>query len=103
MGERRFQYSTKKLWQLWGSGASYHEIAAALGCHSGTVQKLKERHKLPNRRKKEPVFCEEWEPTDEEIAEHKRRAQECRERHFAKRRAETHVQTDSRLSKERQN
>jgi hypothetical protein len=47
------------------------------------------------------VFCEEWEPTPEEIAEHQERARECRERHYAKRREETPVQTDSRLSKER--
>lgn len=99
MGSRRLQYSVAKLFQLWSGGASYPEIAAALGCHEGTVQKLKERHKLPNRKKKTNTeFKAADDPTPEEIAE---RARECREAHYAKRRKETAAETDGRLSKER--
>lgn len=99
MGVRRLQYSVTELFALWGSGASYDAIAAAIGCNVGTVQKLKERHKLPNRKRQTNTeFKPADDPTPEQIAE---RARECREAHYAKRRRETAVETDSRLSKER--
>lgn len=99
MGHRRLKYSVTELFRLWGSGASYDAIAAAIGCNVGTVQKLKERHKLPNRKKvTNTEFLATVDPTPEQIEE---RARECREAHFAKRRRETPIQTDSRLSKER--
>lgn len=99
MGHNRFQYSVAELFRLWGSGASYQEIAAALGCNQSTVHSLKERHKLPRRAKQTNTeFRAAEDPTEEEIEQ---RARECREAHFAKRRAETPIQTDSRLAKER--
>lgn len=88
MGERRLQYSVAQLFQLWGSGASRREIAAALGCNESTVQKLKMRHKLPKRQFNSPCCEDDYEPTPEEIAEYAERARECREAHFAKRRSE---------------
>lgn len=71
---RRFEYCAHQLHTLWASGASYEEIAAALGCSMSTVQKLKARHKLPYRQpNNEAIFAND--PTPEQIAE---RAAECR-------------------------
>lgn len=99
MGHRRLKYSVTELFRLWGSGASYQEIAAALGCTQSTVHDLRDRHKLPKREKKTNTeFKAADDPAEEEIEQ---RARECREAHFAKRRRETPIQTDSRLAKER--
>jgi hypothetical protein len=71
---REIEYCTLTLHQLWASGASYMEIAAALGCSQSFVSTLKERHKLPNRQKATKEIFED-DPTPEQIAE---RAAECR-------------------------
>jgi hypothetical protein len=71
---REIEYCTLTLHQLWASGASYMEIAAALGCSQSFVSTLKDRHKLPNRQKAtKEIFADD--PTPEQIAE---RAAECR-------------------------
>ena len=101
MGNRRLNYSVAQLFELWGSGASHKEIAAALGCNESTVQKLKVRHKLPKRQTTSPACDDNYEPTPEEIVEYEQRARECREAHFAKRRAEPATNTDSRLCQQR--
>jgi len=93
---RKFDYSVLELHRLWASGASYDEIAAALGCGASLVCRLKVRHKLPDRPRK--GVKGDRDPTPQEIAE---RARECRERHYARRRSETPTQTDTRLSHER--
>lgn len=73
---REIEYCTLTLHQLWASGASYVEIAAALGCSQSYVHRLKTRHKLPNRQKATREIFED-DPTPEQIAE---RAAECRAR-----------------------
>ena len=73
---REVEYCTLTLHQLWASGASYVEIAAALGCSQSYVHRLKTRHKLPNRQKGTREIFED-DPTPEQIAE---RAAECRAR-----------------------
>jgi len=70
------KYCALTLHQLWASGASYVEIAAALGCSQSFVSRLKDRHKLPNRQKATRDILAD-DPTPEEIAE---RAAECRAR-----------------------
>ena len=70
------EYCALTLHQLWASGASYQEIAAALGCSESYVHRLKMRHKLPNRQKSTREIFED-DPTPEQIAE---RAAECRAR-----------------------
>ena len=71
------------------------DIAAALGVSVSCVYSLRHQYKLPKR---ERVFAFPGDPTPEEIAD---RARECRERHFAKRRAETDEQVWSKVSKRR--
>ena len=73
---REIKYCTLTLHQLWASGASYVEIAAALGCSQSYVHRLKTRHKLPNRQKGTREIFED-DPTPEQIAQ---RAAECRAR-----------------------
>lgn len=69
--------------EMWLSGVSVPEMAARLGCHSQLIYKLRVGFGLPNRAR---VNCPDKDPTPEEIAE---RARECREKHYARRRAET--------------
>ena len=71
---RRVEYCAHQLHTLWASGASYEEIAAALGCSMSTVHSLKARHKLPYRQRPTKEILES-DPTPEQIAE---RAAECR-------------------------
>jgi hypothetical protein len=73
---RETEYCALTLHRLWASGASYIEIAAALGCSQSLVHRLKTRHKLPNRQKATREIFED-DPTPEQIAE---RAAECRAR-----------------------
>ena len=73
---REIEYCALTLHQLWASGASYVEIAAALRCSQSYVHRLKTRHKLPNRQKGTREIFED-DPTPEQIAE---RAAECRAR-----------------------
>ena len=73
---RDVEYCALTLHRLWASGASYIEIAAALGCSQSLVARLKVRHRLPNRQKAtRDIFADD--PTPEQIAE---RAAECRAR-----------------------
>jgi len=74
MQGREIDYCDLTLHRLWASGASYREIAAALGCSQSFVSRLKDRHKLPNRQKATREIFED-DPTPEQIAE---RAAECR-------------------------
>ena len=73
---RDVEYCALTLHRMWASGASYIEIAAALGCSQSLVARLKVRHRLPNRqRATRDIFADD--PTPEQIAE---RAAECRAR-----------------------
>ena len=73
----------EKLLALWQQGLTLIEIGIACGCSSSTAGALVKRHRLPPREqvRKMPLA----DPTPDEIAE---RARECRERHYAERRAE---------------
>lgn len=71
---RRFEYCAHQLHTLWARGASYIEIAAALGCSQSYIQRLKVRHKLPYRQRPNKEIFDN-DPTPEQIAE---RAAECR-------------------------
>lgn len=73
---REIEYCALTLHQLWASGASYAEIAAALGCSQSHIHHLKVRHKLSNRQRPTKEIFED-DPTPEQIAE---RAAECRAR-----------------------
>lgn len=67
MPQRTIQYCEQTLRQMWASGASYQEIAAAIGCGESFIHKLKLRHKLPNRQKPtKEIFADD--PTPEQIA-----------------------------------
>ena len=72
----------KLLRDMWESGAAVEDIAAALGISRQAVWQLRYQYGLPKR---PPPEMRSDDPTPEEIAE---RARECRERHYAKRRAE---------------
>ena len=67
---------------MWNAGAAVNDIAAALGISRQHVHQMRFNLNLPKRPRTEMVA---GDPTPEEIAE---RARECRERHFATRRAE---------------
>lgn len=71
------------LHDMWHAGAAVKDIAAALGVLPATVYQLRYQYGLPKREK---IHQEPETPTPEEIAE---RARECREAHYARRRAET--------------
>ena len=73
----------KILSDMWNAGAAVVDIAAALGVPVSAVYSLRYQYGLPKRDK---VHAEPETPTLEEIAE---RARECREAHYARRRAET--------------
>lgn len=73
---RQIQYCAATLHRMWGEGASYAEIAAALGCSDSYVHRLKQRHKLANRQKPTLEILAD-DPTPAQIAE---RAAECRAR-----------------------
>ena len=69
-------YSLDELRRLWADGKTHQEIAAALGCSEMYVSQLRERHKLP-RRRRAYHGPQDDDPTPEQIAE---RAAECRAR-----------------------
>lgn len=77
-----FVYDVRHLEQLWAAGLTYMEIAAALGCRESLVHKLKKRHSLPNRGRRQGHAV--VDPTPDEIAS---RAAEIRKRHLAEMRA----------------
>ena len=76
MGVWRLVYDKNVLKRLWAAGKTRAEIAAALGCSAGYVEKLRIRHGLP-RRPRCHDKPQEADPTPEQIAE---RAAECRAR-----------------------
>jgi hypothetical protein len=86
------RYSVPELFRLWAGGASYKEIAASLGVTESYVHKLKDRHKLPNRERKQGLPTAD--PTPEEIAAGK---VALRLKHLAQRRGETDEQTRKRV------
>lgn len=65
---RQIVYCAATLHRLWASGASYDEIAAALGCSVSYVHKLRVRHKLPHRQRPTREIFEN-DPTPDEILE----------------------------------
>jgi hypothetical protein len=76
MGVWRLVYDKSVLMRLWAAGKTHVEIAAALGCSAGYVEKLRIRHGLP-RRPRCHHGPQDDDPTPEQIAE---RAAECRAR-----------------------
>jgi hypothetical protein len=73
MGVWRLVYDKNVLKRLWAAGKTHVEIAAALGCSAGYVEKLRKRHGLP-RRPRCHHGPQEDDPTPEQIKE---RAAEC--------------------------
>ena len=78
MGVWRVVYDKNLLKQLWADGKTHGEIAAALGCSAGYVEKLRIRHGLPQRPRCQHGPQED-DPTPEEIAQRKA---EIRARHL---------------------
>jgi hypothetical protein len=76
MGAWRLVYDKNVLKRLWAAGKTHVEIAAALGCSAGYVEKLRIRHGLP-RRPQCHHGPQEDDPSLDEIA---KRAAECRAR-----------------------
>lgn len=83
----------KLLWEMWTAGAAVKDIAAALGVSVAVVYSLRHQYGLPTRGR---VCSFPDDPTPEQIAE---RARECREAHYARRRAEDAANTQSKTSK----
>lgn len=74
------------MWQLWADATlSREEVARRLGVACTTLGKLQRKHHLPVRAVEPRRRRTKPDPTPDEIAV---RARECRERHFAERRAE---------------
>lgn len=95
---RARQVDVPTLFSLWADMTLTRvEVARKLGVTEGNLTRLAERYGLGPRGRQHRAFSMD-DPTPEEIAE---RARECRERHFAQRRAETATATDSKLSKRR--
>jgi hypothetical protein len=69
-------YCPLHLHEMWDRGDSYQEMADAIGCSKAFISRLKKRHMLPDRlRKQKETFADD--PTPEQIAE---LAAECRAR-----------------------
>lgn len=95
------------LTEMWSAGATIAEIAARFGVTHSTVSKWATRYGLPKR---QPATSQDVpDPTPEEEAASldslalspwvEQRARECREAHFAERRAESECNTSSKASK----
>jgi hypothetical protein len=85
----------QKLYQLWNDHTLTRvQVSAMLGISHTHLTRLVTRHKLPPRRR--DYRRDVADPTPDEIAQ---RAAECRERHFAQRRAEPDECTVSKVSK----
>ena len=83
------------LYQLWNDHTLTRvKVSAMLGISPTHLTRLVARHKLPPRPRDKNQFMND--PTPDEIAQ---RAAECRERHFAQRRAEPDCSTTSKVSK----
>lgn len=76
-------YDVEKLKKLWHQGRTHRQIASALGCPVLYVAQLRERHKLPMRRRSyhKPAIVD---PSPDEL---ERLKKELREKHFAEMRA----------------
>ena len=77
-------YNKADLYRWWHAGVEWTELARRLRCSVGTVRRMVHDEKLPPRKKQKTAPAAP-DPTPSEIAE---RAAECRERHFAEKRAE---------------
>lgn len=84
------------LFEMWEAGAAVRDIAAALGVSVAVVYSLRHQYGLPTRGR---VCSFPDDPTPEQIAE---RARECREAHYARRRAETDDTARTKVWKRRQ-
>jgi hypothetical protein len=83
------------LYQLWNDHALTRvQVSSRLGISATHLTRLVTRHKLPPRRR--DYRRDVADPTPDEIAQ---RAAECREKHFAQRRAEPPELTHSKVSK----
>jgi len=84
-----------KLYQLWNDHTLTRvKVSAMLGISPTHLTRLVARHKLPPRPRDKNQHGND--PTPDEIAQ---RAAECRERHYAQRRAEPDCSTTSKVSK----
>lgn len=98
MGGKRVEYSVPELHRLWAGGASYAEIAAALGCAETFVQRLKVRHRLPDRERRAYVGPSS-DPAPDEI---ERMKAAIKARHIHALQGESDEQTRTRVWKENQ-
>ena len=84
-----------RLYQLWNDHTLTRvRISEMLGISPTHLTRLVARHKLPPRPRDKNQHMND--PTPDEIAE---RARQCREKHFAQRRAEPDCSTTSKVSK----
>jgi hypothetical protein len=84
-----------RLYQLWNDHTLTRvKVSSMLGISPTHLTRLVARHKLPPRPRDKNQHGND--PTPDEIAQ---RAAECRERHFAQRRAEPDCSTTSKVSK----
>ena len=82
----RVRIDVARLFSLWhDESLTRAEVARELGVTAGQLTRLASRHGLGARGRTHRAFSM-TDPTPDEIA---RRAAECRERHYAQRRAET--------------
>jgi transposase-like protein len=85
MRRLRVQIDVARLFALWNDEQMTRaEVARELGVTAGQLARLAGRHGLAARGRKHRAFSMA-DPTPDEI---ERRAAECRERHYAQRRAE---------------
>jgi hypothetical protein len=83
-----------RLYQLWNDHTLTRvKVSAMLGISPTHLTRLVARHKLPPRPRDRNQHASD--PTPDEIAE---RARQCRERHYAQRRAEPDDLTNSKVS-----
>jgi hypothetical protein len=93
--------------QLWTSGVPLGDIAARFGVAHSTVVKWAKRYGLPRRTSHPNAEPEAPSPEDEAVSSSglelapwvAERARECRERHYAERRAEAACNTFSKVAK----
>ena len=94
-----------RLHELWAAGVRLGDIAAEFGVAVGTVSKWAQRYKLPRRTCNPAQEPEAPTPADEEASASglalapaiEARARECRERHYAERRAERDENTRAKV------
>jgi transposase-like protein len=86
---------------MWNAGSPVPEIARRAGIGKDAVFKWVKRLGMPTNRR---VAYQDSErnPNNPGLEKIEILKRELREQHYAKRRAETHIQTDSRVSKERE-